>query len=65
LPKATETKPKIRPCERRDGSGWFVLVEWGDWPSEQVGGFLAEHEANEWIRQNSAGWIKERRENRL
>lgn len=57
-------QPNIQPRERRDGSGWFVLVEWGDWPSEQVGGFLTEDEARQWVQHNAPGWLKERLEDR-
>jgi len=32
-----EKKPEMRPRELKDGSGWYVLVQWGDRPSEQVG----------------------------
>ena len=57
--------PRMQPRERRDGSGWFVLVEWGDRPSEQVGGFLTEDEARQWIEQSGPGWLKDRREQRF
>jgi hypothetical protein len=55
-------KPEMRARELRDGSGWFVLVRWGDWPSEQVGGFPSEEEAQMWIDQNSTGWLQTRGE---
>jgi hypothetical protein len=57
-------KPEMRPRELRDGSGWYVLVHWGDWPSEQVGGFPSEDEAQKWIDQGSSGWLKARLEER-
>jgi len=52
----------MRPRELRDGTGWYVLVQWGDWPSEQVGGFPSEEEAQNWIDQSSPGWLKARAE---
>jgi len=55
-----EKKPEIRPRELKDGSGWYVLVQWGDRPSEQVGGFQSENEAQKWIIENSAGWLRAR-----
>jgi len=53
-------KPEMRPRELKDGSGWYVLVQWGDRPSEQVGGFPSQDEAQQWITQNSAGWLMAR-----
>jgi hypothetical protein len=55
-----EKKPEMRPRELRDGSGWYVFVRWGDRPSEQVGGFPSEDEAQQWIDQSSAGWLRAR-----
>jgi hypothetical protein len=52
--------PGMRPRELRDGSGWYVLVEWGDRPSEQVGGFQTESEARAWIEQDAPGWLRKR-----
>ena len=52
-------KPEMQPRELRDGSGWYVLVRWGNWPSEQVGGFPSKAEAQEWIDHNSPGWLRE------
>jgi hypothetical protein len=55
-------KPEMSPRELRDGSGWYVLVHWGNRPSEQVGGFPSQDEAQKWIDQSSAGWLKARLE---
>ncbi len=56
-----EKKPEMRPRELKDGSGWwYVLVQWGDRPSQQIGGFPSEDEAQQWIVENSAGWFRER-----
>jgi hypothetical protein len=52
--------PDMRSRELRDGSGWYVLVEWGNRPSEQVGGFPSEAEAQQWIDQDSARWFRAR-----
>jgi len=52
--------PGMRPRELKDGSGWYVLVEWGDRPSEQVGGFQTESEAQTWIEQDAPGWLRKR-----
>ena len=59
---APNTKPKIEPRQFRDSPVWYVLVTWGDRPPEQVGGFPTEEEAQQWIVQSSAGWLKERLE---
>jgi hypothetical protein len=53
-------KPRMEPRELRDGTGWYVLVHWGDYPSEQVGGFPNEDEAKQWIAQSAAGWLRAR-----
>ena len=53
-------KPDLQPRELRDASGWYVLVEWGDRPSEQLGGFPSKEEAQQWIDQNSAAWLRSR-----
>lgn len=51
-------KPEMQPRELKDGSGWYVLVKWGDLPSEQVGGFQSENEARQWIIENSSEWFR-------
>jgi hypothetical protein len=56
----SEKKPEMQPRELKDGSGWYVLVQWGDRPSEQHGGFPTESEAQQWINQNATGWLKSR-----
>ena len=56
--KDPNLKPRMEPRQRRDGSGWFVFVWWGDMPAEQVGGFSTEEEAKDWIEHRSAGWLK-------
>lgn len=55
-----EKKPEMRPRELKDGSGWYVLVQWRDRPSQQVGGFRSEEEAQQWIIENSAEWLRVR-----
>jgi hypothetical protein len=57
--KPPNRKPKIEARELRDGSGWYALVTWGDRPSEQVGGFATDLEAQVWIRYSAEAWIKE------
>jgi hypothetical protein len=37
-----------------------VLVQWGDRPSEQVGGWATEIEAQQWIKDSSVYWLKSR-----
>jgi hypothetical protein len=53
-------KPEMRPRELKDASGWYVLVQWGNRPSEQVGAFRSEDEAQQWIDQNSGEWLRKR-----
>jgi hypothetical protein len=53
-------KPHMEPRELKDGTGWFVLVIWGDRPSQQMGGFESEAEAQQWIDQDADGWSKAR-----
>ncbi len=59
-----EKKPEMHPRELKDGSGWYVLVQWGIRPSEQVGGFPSEGEAQQWIDKESTGWFRSRFEER-
>jgi hypothetical protein len=54
----------MSPRELRDGTGWFVLVNWGNWPAEQVGGFPSEEEAQKWIEVESSNWFRSRFEER-
>jgi len=53
-------KPDMTPRELKGGSAWYVLVTWGDWPSEQVGGCRTEKEAQQWIEESSPGWLDQR-----
>ena len=55
-------KPEMTPREARVGSTWYVLVTWGDWPSQQVGGFRSQAEAQAWIDHQSVGWLSSRYE---
>jgi hypothetical protein len=56
----SEKKPDMRPRELKDGSGWYVLVQWKDRPSEQVGRFSSEAEAQDWVEHSSASWFDKR-----
>lgn len=56
----TDKKPDISPRQRRSGSTWYVLVTWGDRPSEEVGGFPSEIEAKHWVDHESQGWLRSR-----
>ena len=53
-----DKKPDMQPRELKDGTGWYVYVNWGYRPAEQVGGFPSKDEAQEWIEQNASGWLK-------
>ena len=53
-------QPEMLPREMKVGSTWYVHVIWGDWPSEQIGGFLTEKEAQAWIDHESVGWLDSR-----
>jgi hypothetical protein len=59
--KTSKKQPKLEARERRDGTGWFVLVTWGDRPSEQVGGFPSQAEAQQWIDRSGPSWVREHR----
>ena len=56
--KAPDKTPEMQPRELNDGSGWYVLVNWRDRPSQQVGGFPTREEAEQWIAQSSGSWLK-------
>ena len=55
-------KPEFIPTEFKDGSGWYVLIVWGDRPPEQVGGFPDEAGAKDWITSSAASWLASRLE---
>jgi len=55
-----QKKPEMSARQRRQGPTWYVLVSWGDWPSQQVGGFVSEVDARSWIAHESAGWLSGR-----
>jgi hypothetical protein len=47
-------KPETRPREPKDGLGRrYVLVQWGDWPSQQIGAFPSEDKAQKWIAEGA------------
>jgi hypothetical protein len=50
--------PKLTPQPLAGGGGWYVRVEWPDF-KEDVGAFLTRSEAEAWIEQKSAQWLKE------
>ena len=56
----TLAKLALEPRERRDSSGWYVLVAWGDRPPEQVGSFASQVEAQHWIDHLSSSWVRQR-----
>lgn len=58
--KAPHREPLIRALQRKDGSGWFVFVDWGDRPAEQVGGFICEQDAQAWIENSVPDWLRKR-----
>jgi hypothetical protein len=58
--KTLNRKPIIESRELRNGTGWYALVTWGDRPSEQVGGFRSQDEAQAWISLSAPAWTKAR-----
>ena len=50
--------PKFTPLPLAGGEGWFVQVDWQDF-SEQVGSFVSRAEAEEWIANKSADWLRQ------
>ena len=52
--------PELRPGRLKLGSGWYVFVRWGDRPDEHLPGFLSENDAQQWIDEQSALWLKAR-----
>lgn len=55
-----QKKPEMSARQRRQGPTWYVLVSWGDWPSQQVGGFVSEVDARSWIAHEANGWLSGR-----
>lgn len=61
-----DNKPKIefRPTMLKSGREWYVQVKFFDAPPLQIGSFLTEADAKEWITSKSAAWRGEYREGR-
>ena len=55
-------KPSLKPRElkKAEASEWYVEAEWPDRPTEQVGQFGSESEAQDWIVHQSAEWFRKR-----
>lgn len=55
-----EAAPKLRfdACQIKMGLEWYVRVTLLHGETRHLGGFKSEAEANEWIKRESAGWLK-------
>jgi hypothetical protein len=42
------------------GEGWYVLVTWPNGSSALIHDLASEAEAEEWIKNKSAAWLKAR-----
>jgi hypothetical protein len=54
---ASALPPRLTPRPLAGGEGWFIQVDWEDF-SEQVGAFVSRAEAEEWIANKSAEWLR-------
>jgi hypothetical protein len=50
-------EPKFRTKMIKDGR-WTVVVVTGRGPDSHVGNFATEEEAQRWIKNESAAWLK-------
>jgi hypothetical protein len=55
---ANDESPSIEPRPLNGTEGWYVHIRWPDGSFEQVGAFLAESEAHQWIVERSDAWLK-------
>jgi hypothetical protein len=51
-----EADPTMEPHQRKDGSGWYVLIVWPTGPEQQVNRFATEAAARAWINDDSKAW---------
>jgi hypothetical protein len=58
---ATQASPaRFEPRQQKRGLGWYVLVTWSSGTTAEVSGFRDESDAAEWIKNDSAAWLKAR-----
>ena len=53
------SKVEFQPVRMDIGEGWFIRVLLPKGERPRLGGFNTEAEATEWIRRESAAWLKE------
>lgn len=54
-----DTDPVFTPRLLRDGSGWYVIVDWLNGDRLHVNGFIDEAEAQEWASADRHVWLSE------
>ena len=52
--------PRLEARQFKKGDGWYVLVTSSSGSTTNVGHFANEAEAEQWIKQDSAAWLKAR-----
>jgi hypothetical protein len=53
-------EPIFEARSLRSARGWYVRVSWGYGQVEHVGGFASGADAEKWIKEKSAIWLRDR-----
>jgi hypothetical protein len=56
--------PPMTPHQRKDTSGWMVLVAWPDGQEEQINGFRSSSDALSWLSEGQQEWLSKHPRNR-
>ena len=51
--------PSFTPRPLKDGSGWYVVVDWADGDRLHVNGFRDEQEAKAWASTDQHAWLRD------
>ena len=54
------SKAQFETRQFKRGGSWYVLVTWASGSSAKVNDFASGTEADEWIKNKSAAWLKAR-----
>ncbi len=54
----TEPKTKFEPVELKAESSWYVRVTFSSGEQTNIGGFITEAAAREWIALKSTEWLR-------
>ncbi len=52
--------PTFEAHRLKSAPGWYVRVSWRHGQVEHVSGFASERDAQNWIKEKSMGWLRNR-----